>query len=444
LAQVERAQCAGLRLTRCVERAGVPERQPVSSVRMPSDDGFARGHALHCAVPAERWCVTKEDFGSFVATVRDMHGRGDIANDSHPLTGKTNPYHDDPMIGPNIHAVNRYLITPVTRKAGGMSWALMLHESGLPIDFFVTHSWQEGIYEFHSKVMESWPPGATNLWCCFLANPQPWPASELKQLLGSAPDLSDSPFALALSAKTCQMLLAVPNVTESIYARLWCVEEARRAIERNTPVWLATDCGILHWPSGCRSVQEATRAMTSMRLQRSRVWGPEDCDASEASERQLAGEFKTVRSAVCSDANDEHRIRASIRGKEEHIDAMILGLATRGMWLPQRSGTAEALPQPVRDAAAAGRGKAIAAAACAGVTVSGGEPPQQRRRRGYDMTDLRLPKSVSSGSYLPHGASTGSQASTHLPRALSDQNPAVVALLCCPFRVICLFEGVAW
>merc|ERR1740129_1984171 len=90
-----------------------------------------------------------------------------------------------------------------------------------------------------------------------------------------------------------------------------------------------------------------------MRLQRSRVWGPEDCDASEASERQLAGEFKTVRSAVCSDANDEHRIPASIRGKEEHIDAMILGLATRGMWLPQRSGTAEALPQPVRDAAAA-------------------------------------------------------------------------------------------
>jgi len=297
-------------------------------------DPCARGRELHRRVPAERWCVTREDLDAFVEAVRERHRRGQIPNDPHPVTGQPNPFHDDPRIGPNLHAVNKYVISPVTLASGGVSWALMLREEGLPIDFFITHNWQEGIYEFHTKVTESWPPGARHAWCCFLANPQPWAREDLKELLGCKPDLSDSPFARALGAPTCQMLLAVPNVTESIYARLWCVEEARRAIGLGLPVWLATDRGILHWPVRCGSVAEATEEMTTCKLHRSRAWSGEDVNAQESAEVQLRTAFRTVRRARCSDADDERRILAWIRGHEDEIDGMIHRLATQGQWLP--------------------------------------------------------------------------------------------------------------
>lgn len=310
-------------------RVGATEQQPKSCREL-----CARGRELHSTVPAHRWCVTRDDLDHFVDTVQEWHRRGDIPNDPDPVTGLPNPHHDDPKIGPNLHMVNKYVISPVTLASGGMSWALMLREEGLPIDFFITHSWQEGIYEFHKKVSESWPPGVRHAWCCFLANPQPWDRDDLKELMGSNPDLSDSPFAEALGAPSCQMLLAVPNVTESVYARLWCVEEARRAITAGLPVWVATDRGILHWPLGCKNIQEASDILSSGRLHRSRAWCEEDVYAKEHAQDQLAARFRTVLRARCSDPDDEKRILASISGREREIDGVIRRLATQGHWLP--------------------------------------------------------------------------------------------------------------
>ena len=61
---------------------------------------------------------------------------------------------------------------PVTAQAGKMSWALMRHPKGLDCDLFISHAWQEGVFEFLSKVLHSWPAGARHVWCCMLANPQ--------------------------------------------------------------------------------------------------------------------------------------------------------------------------------------------------------------------------------------------------------------------------------
>lgn len=299
-------------------------------------DPLQRGKELHARVPADRWCITQEDLRQFLAEVRERHARGEIPNEPDPKTGLLNPHHDDSQIGPNIHMVNRHVISPVTAATGGMSWSLMLHEDGLPIDFFVTHNWQEGAYEFCLRVLESWPPGTHHMWCCFLANPQAWKKEDLKLLLGSQPDLSDSPFTRALNGATCQMLLVVPNATESIYKRLWCVEEARRAIERGLPVWLATDCGILHWPSRCKSVADASRMMASNTLLRTKAWSPEDCEAQERSVQQLAHDFETVTNAQCSDEDDRRRILASIMGEEARINTMICQLAKSGKWMPAR------------------------------------------------------------------------------------------------------------
>jgi len=40
--------------------------------------------------------------------------------------------------------VNEYYVKPVTRAAGGMSYALMKHPEGLLCEVFISHAWAEG------------------------------------------------------------------------------------------------------------------------------------------------------------------------------------------------------------------------------------------------------------------------------------------------------------
>eukprot|EP00439_Symbiodinium_sp_Y106_P045968 s1777_g5.t2 len=82
-----------------------------------------------------------------------------------------------------------------------MSWALMrnpegLDCDGLDCDVFISHAWQEGIFEFLSKVMHSWP-------------------------------------------RTSQTVLVVPNRHCSVYTRLWCGHEAYLAQEQGKVILIA-------------------------------------------------------------------------------------------------------------------------------------------------------------------------------------------------------------
>lgn len=124
----------------------------------------------------------------------------------------------DRVFGPSIYTVVEQLIKPITLRAGKPSWALMLHPDGLPCHVFVTHCWQEGLYEFIDKVLHSWPRGAKHAYCCMLSNPQ---NLDITSLIARP---EDSPFAKALQA--CTYMLVVPNHQASIYSRVWCVYEA--------------------------------------------------------------------------------------------------------------------------------------------------------------------------------------------------------------------------
>ena len=196
----------------------------------------AEARALQFTIPPDQWCVTREDLDDLVARVREEHRAGRMPQDPR----YPDPYHDDEWVGPNMHAVNRYLIKPTTEAAGGMCWALMRHPNGLPVHFFATHAWNEGIYEFHRKVIASWPRGMKHMWFCCLANPQSWEEPELAKLLAGDPTV-DSPFAKALSR--AKMMLVVPNSAVSIYSRLWCVLEVKLAMEQGMRVVVATEGG---------------------------------------------------------------------------------------------------------------------------------------------------------------------------------------------------------
>ena len=177
----------------------------------PAKNSFAM--ELHRRVPADKWCVTFNEFLEFVEDVRFAWELGQIGG----IPASSN----DSERGPNLYLVNEHYVKPTTLAKGGMSYALWLHPEGLPCQVFVSHAWVEGIFEFVLGVESAWPGGfgLRNMYCCLLANPQ---NLDLELFLNV--DLVHSPFAKALAKAS--HLLVVPNSQISIYSRLWCVYEA--------------------------------------------------------------------------------------------------------------------------------------------------------------------------------------------------------------------------
>ncbi|CAE7889342.1 unnamed protein product, partial [Symbiodinium necroappetens] len=173
-------------------------------------------------VPPERWCVTKHDLKDLQSEVMTALQQKRIT--PPPSNGGFDRY------GPSIYVVTEQYIKPTTQGTH-FSWALKKHPDGLDCDVFISHAWQEGIFEFLEKVLNSWPNPARNAWCCMLANPQ---NLNIAALLRSP---SQSPFARALEQAT--YVLAVPNHKASIYTRLWCAYEAHLASEQGKVILIA-------------------------------------------------------------------------------------------------------------------------------------------------------------------------------------------------------------
>lgn len=185
------------------------------------------GQEMHNRIPADEWCVTKRDLRFLRREVQRAIREGVIRP-----TQRDNFAATDLEYGPTIYTVTEQFIKPITRDAGGMSWALMRNPGGLKCDIFVTHAWQEGVFEFLEKVLDSWPRGRKHIWCCMLSNPQNLNIAKLIQRP------SESPFAIALRSASC--MLVVPNQHSSIYTRLWCAYEAFLAWEAEKVILTAT------------------------------------------------------------------------------------------------------------------------------------------------------------------------------------------------------------
>ena len=203
-----------MRLNVCLSRV-LPVRH-----RIPTEQAVR----LHENVNPARWCITFFDLKFFESEVHRL------------IQGGLTFEEDFSKDGPSIYALNEQYIKPITAAAGKMSWALMMNPDGLDCDLFITHAWQEGVFEFTQKVRTAWPWRARHAWCCMLANPQNLNISAMIR----CPILS--PFALALRSST--FLLVVPNRNASVYTRLWCGYEAYLAFQSGKiiqtarpPIW---------------------------------------------------------------------------------------------------------------------------------------------------------------------------------------------------------------
>ncbi|CAK9080339.1 unnamed protein product [Durusdinium trenchii] len=186
--------------------------------------------ALHETVSPARWCVTRGDVRQLQREIHAAIARGSLQTDGSEDDGNSScaGRHE---FGPSIYIVNEQYIKPVTAEAGKMSWALMRNPEGLDCDLFVSHAWQEGIFEFLSKLRGSWPWRAQHAWCCMLANPQHLNISSMLQSPRA------SPFALALQSS--RYVLVIPNRQQSIYCRLWCGYEAYVASQEDKTIQIA-------------------------------------------------------------------------------------------------------------------------------------------------------------------------------------------------------------
>jgi len=263
-----------------------------------------RGIELHSRIPPQDWSVTLTDLDDFVERVREEHREGRIPQ----VPGETSDHHDNFTEGPSMAAVNLAVVIPETRRAGGVSWALMLHPEGRAIGAFVSHSFKECIYEFHRKVRGAMPGGLGSIWTCVLSNPQAWGREALSVLLGPTP-LTDSPCARAIPK--AEVFLAVPSRDGTIFHRSWCALEACVAFEHEVQVLPALDI----FPRSKRtSIGSATAEVHKVQ------------NVAPLAVNQLFAGFESVRLARSSDPEVEARIKEALRGKEDWLDGQIRGV----------------------------------------------------------------------------------------------------------------------
>merc|ERR1712224_869859 len=123
-----------------------------------------------------------------------------------------------------MHQVNTQFIKAQTDgTANPMPWvsyALQQNsEEGLECDIFISHAWDEGVFQFGETTLRRWPADCEGAYMCALANPQ---HLDIQQLIESP---QDSPFYKVLASLPKYMLI-VANSNTTVHSRLWCCYEA--------------------------------------------------------------------------------------------------------------------------------------------------------------------------------------------------------------------------
>lgn len=197
------------------------------------------------------------------------------------------------------------IVISQTRDAGGMSWALMLHPNGLPISAYVSHSFDEGVYEFQRKVRGSMPQGSSTVWSRLFSIPHCQGDDYLLSSLGDEP-LINSFYAVAIAH--AELLLVVPNRTASTFLRSWCALEACIAFKKEITVVPAVDMFQCSRRTSIGSTSHAAANVTNSLPQ---------------AVGQLFQGFETVRQSSCADQAVNVRIKDALSGIEDWLDTQI-------------------------------------------------------------------------------------------------------------------------
>eukprot|EP00811_Abedinium_folium_P026835 NODE_3_length_5113_cov_5.809667.p1 GENE.NODE_3_length_5113_cov_5.809667~~NODE_3_length_5113_cov_5.809667.p1 ORF type:complete len:1644 (-),score=416.18 NODE_3_length_5113_cov_5.809667:89-5020(-) len=307
----------------------------------------------------QRWGVAKKQLEAFKEEVSKAMSLGDIKNQPDPAKD----FYYEPAkftsqsIGPNVHQVNNGLIKPRTANHHtfpGVSWAVGENhkKGGLLCKLFISHAWNEGVFEFIHNALAEWPEDCEGAYICFLSNPQMREPVDLVELALNNRD-GKSPFELVLcSNPRPQVMLIVANSNDAIHGRLWCVLEAYLADEerkRGTSLHVRMAGKPLHLITGeNRKLMERKQAVldiTPPRMSRPRSSTDTSTLADQLTSIQemeeaisaitqikldtLAkqdSELVDLCNAGCSTKQDEERIRLQIKGREPDVQYLVADL----------------------------------------------------------------------------------------------------------------------
>ena len=264
-----------------------------------------------------------------------------------------------------MHQVNQYVIKPLTqnlKQLPGVSYALSknLATGGLRCAGFLSHAWNEGVYELAENVLKAWPDDVEGVYFCCLSNPQ---NLDISALLNHK---DGSPFARVLCPPTeaevpkPTTMIMVANRNTPIHSRLWCVLEAYKASENQLErLWIqgsatqlitgaegeqlkqeelaakaeSVKLEQLALAAYRRSLREtSSEAKTEAEEFRKKVVQQSE-ETKEKESRMLLGillkpdeELIDLAAAACSEEADTTRIRNEIKGQEAAITQLIAKL----------------------------------------------------------------------------------------------------------------------
>eukprot|EP00747_Dinoflagellata_sp_TGD_P126057 gnl/TRDRNA2_/TRDRNA2_174237_c0_seq2.p1 gnl/TRDRNA2_/TRDRNA2_174237_c0~~gnl/TRDRNA2_/TRDRNA2_174237_c0_seq2.p1 ORF type:complete len:578 (+),score=89.37 gnl/TRDRNA2_/TRDRNA2_174237_c0_seq2:87-1820(+) len=281
--------------------------------------GEAGARFVHEKLPPVYWGVSRLQVRSFTDDVRIATNLGLISN-STPSHLPQYPESHFVRYGPNMHQVNSSFIKPCTNQNSlaipFASFALMLnHIAGRRCDLFISHAWDEGVYEFGASVDKHWPEECEGAYICFLSNPQNLNISEL---VGTP---RDSPFYRVLRARPFNMLM-VANSNTPIHSRLWCVYEAHCAMTMQISVKVVGNLLCLVAEGKREEVSQALVQWQKAKVRSLEAGSSVEVDDSRFQEC-LLGIPLDVSDAKCSSNDDATRIWSEIRGSEAEINDMI-------------------------------------------------------------------------------------------------------------------------
>jgi hypothetical protein len=164
--------------------------------------------------PPSMWCVTYRQLMEL-----EKHALETFGKDEYP--SKT------------MRDICKEIIEPICSKTE-TSYALSLNKEGIPVDTFISHSWDGCFADFVRSIRNAFQTVVRkpNLWICAFALVQGQDHELISQQLGSGSDpLDESPFVRAIQAATA--FCVVRNSNMDVYSRIWCVCELMYAKQHN-------------------------------------------------------------------------------------------------------------------------------------------------------------------------------------------------------------------
>mmetsp|Transcript_146654 Transcript_146654/g.381180 ORF Transcript_146654/g.381180 Transcript_146654/m.381180 type:complete len:312 (+) Transcript_146654:421-1356(+) len=253
------------------------------------DGGDSGARLMHRDISADYWSITRDNFESFMAIVREGLASGSLVISS-------------PDTGPNMYQVNDQVIKKVAAadpQLPGMSWAFKDGRIGAQVTIFVTQARQEGAFEFERQLEHGWSVrngshgGAT--YICFLSTPPNLDIGGLLENIDTSPFQDRMPKAVGLMIMCLTINGAIHKgaIFEAYMAR----EQGIRIAIPGSGVYLAEH--------QAGAMDEAANVQAHQQLRIVRGNSAKDAGIGALINLDTAGLFYCVGKAVCKTCRDE-------------------------------------------------------------------------------------------------------------------------------------------